>query len=170
MASISRARRVTAAAMMSHLNAGSLEHGGDLAAARRLFPHAPQPFIDLSTGINPHPYPLPSLAAAVFAQLPDSAAQIRLCEIAARTYGAPTAAHVVCAPGTQILLPLVAALVPPGRAGILGPTYSEHARVAALVGHRIRDATEMDGLAGADLAIVVNPNNPDGRIVARAEL
>src|SRR5215470_3612785 len=106
MASTSRARRVSATAMISHSDAGSPEHGGDLAAARRLFPHAPQPFIDLSTGINPHPYPLPSLAAGVFAQLPDSAAQIRLCEIAARTYGAP-AAHVVCAPGTQILLPLV---------------------------------------------------------------
>src|SRR5215831_12292899 len=113
MASISRARRVSATAMISHSDAGSLEHGGDLAAARRLFPHAPQPFIDLSTGINP--YPLPSLAASMFAQLPDSAAQIRLREIAARTYEAPTATHVVCAPGTQILLPMVAALVPPGR-------------------------------------------------------
>jgi len=36
------------------------EHGGDLDAARRRFPDAPQPFIDLSTGINPHPYPLPN--------------------------------------------------------------------------------------------------------------
>src|SRR6266540_2087083 len=151
MASISRARRVRATAMISHLDAGSLEHGGDLAGARRLFPHAPQPFIDLSTGINPHPYPLPSLAANVFAQLPDSAAQFRLCEMAARTYGTPTAAHVVCAPGTQILLPLVAALVPPGRAGVLGPTYSEHARAAAL-------------------AVIVNPNNPDGRIITKERL
>src|SRR5262249_48332222 len=53
---------------------------------------------------------------------------------------------------------------------VLTPTYSEHARVAALVGHRIREATEVNGLAGVDLAVVVNPNNPDGRIVARAEL
>jgi cobalamin biosynthetic protein CobC len=30
-----------------------LEHGGDLAAARARFPGAPEPFIDLSTGINP---------------------------------------------------------------------------------------------------------------------
>ncbi len=34
-----------------------LLHGGDLGAARRLFPGAPEPFIDLSTGINPNPYP-----------------------------------------------------------------------------------------------------------------
>src|SRR6516162_6527859 len=149
MASISRARRVSATAMISHSDAASSQHGGDLAA-RRLFPDAPQPFIDLSTGINPHPYPLPSLAASVFAQLPDSAAQIRLCGIAARTYGAPTAAHVVCAPGTQILLPLVAALVPPGRAGILGPTYSEHARAAALAGHAVMDVWDINELRQVD--------------------
>jgi cobalamin biosynthesis protein CobC len=156
--------------MISQSDAALSAHGGDLAAARRLFPHAPQPFIDLSTGINPHSYPLPSLAAAVFAQLPDSAAQIRLCEIAARTYGALTAAHVVCAPGTQILLPLVAALVPPGRAGILGPTYSEHARAAALAGHAVMDVGDIDELRRFDLAVIVNPNNPDGRIITKDKL
>src|SRR5215510_435907 len=170
MASISRARRVSAAAMMSHLNAGSLEHGGDLATARRLFPDAPQPFIDLSTGINPHPYPLPPLGANLFARLPDSAAQIRLSAIAAETYGAPSAAHVVCAPGTQILLPLVAGLVPAGRAVIFGPTYSEHGRAAAHAGHAVLDARNVEELQGADLAVVVNPNNPDGRIIGKEEL
>ncbi len=156
--------------MIFHSDAGSLEHGGDLAAARRLFPHAPQPFIDLSTGINPYPYPLPSLAANVFTRLPDSAAQIRLREIAARTYGAPSATHVVCAPGTQILLPLLAALVPPGRAGVLGPTYSEHARAAALAGHAVIDVRDIDELRTVDLAVVVNPNNPDGRIITKERL
>src|SRR5262249_21326434 len=170
MASISRARRVSATAMISHLDAARLEHGGDLAAARRLFPHAPQPFIDLSTGINPYPYPLPPLAANVFTRLPDSAAQFRLREIAARTYGALTATHVVCAPGTQILLPLVAALVPPGRAGVLGPTYSEHGRAAALAGHAVIDVRDVNELRGVDLALVVNPNNPDGRIITKERL
>jgi cobalamin biosynthesis protein CobC len=148
----------------------AIEHGGDIAAARRLFPDAPQPFVDLSTGINPDPYPIPPLDANAFARLPDSAAQFRLSTIAAQTYGAPSAAHVVCAPGTQILLPLVAALVPAGRAVILGPTYSEHARAAAQAGHAILDARDMDELHGANLAIVVNPNNPDGRVIAKAEL
>ena len=36
-------------------------HGGNLGAARRLFPDAPEPWIDLSTGVNPHAYPLPDL-------------------------------------------------------------------------------------------------------------
>jgi cobalamin biosynthesis protein CobC len=169
MTSIKTARKVSATTMISDPDA-AVDHGGDLAAARRLFPDAPQPFIDLSTGINPDPYPLPPLDAKVFARLPDSAAQLRLSTTAAQTYGAPSAAHVVCAPGTQILLPLVAALVPAGRAVILGPTYSEHARAAAQAGHAILDARDIDELHGANLAIVVNPNNPDGRIIAKEEL
>jgi cobalamin biosynthetic protein CobC len=147
-----------------------IEHGGDLATARRLFPDAPQPFLDLSTGINPDPYPVPPLGANVFAGLPDPEAQIRLATIAAQTYGAPSAARVVCAPGTQILLPLVAALVASGRAVILGPTYSEHARAAAHAGHAVLDAKHIEELHGADLAVVVNPNNPDGRIIAKEKL
>ena len=157
--------------MISHPDtAAPLEHGGDLAAARRLFPDAPQPFIDLSTGINPFPYPLPALPPDVFARLPDATAHIRLADAAARTYGAPSAAHVAPAPGTQILLPPVAALAPPGRAAILGPTYSEHARAAALAGHAVVDARTIEELRDADLAIVVNPNNPDGRVVTKEQL
>jgi len=76
----------------------------------------------------------------------------------------------VAAPGTQILLPMVATLVPPGRAAVLGPTYAEHLRVAALAGHAAKEVTDIGQLADADLAIIVNPNNPDGRIVSRDAL
>jgi cobalamin biosynthetic protein CobC len=60
--------------------------------------------------------------------------------------------------------------VPPGRAVVLGPTYAEHARAAALYGHVVSEATDVGELGGADLAIVVNPNNPDGRIVTKEAL
>jgi cobalamin biosynthesis protein CobC len=156
--------------MIFQSGAAPPEHGGDLAAARRMFPDAPQPFIDLSTGINPFSYPLPSLSPDTFVRLPDAEANGRLAAVAARAYRAPSAAHVAPAPGTQILLPLVAALAPAGRAAILGPTYSEHARAAALVGHTVLDATSIDQLGAADLAVVVNPNNPDGRIVGKESL
>src|SRR5262249_5629281 len=112
MASISRAKRVSATAMVHPDSAAPLPHGGDLAVARKLFPAAPEPFIDLSTGINPFWYPLPRLDGAVHARLPEPAAVERLAAIAARHYGAPSAAHVVAAPGLQILLPPVAALAP----------------------------------------------------------
>jgi cobalamin biosynthesis protein CobC len=147
-----------------------LVHGGELAAARRLFPGAPKPFIDLSTGINPHPYPLPALPNEIFARLPDRACVRELAAIAAQTYGAPSVDHVAPAPGTQILLPHVAALVPPGHTAILRTTYAEHARAATLAGHRVAEVSDTGQLRQADLAIVVNPNNPDGRIVDKAML
>src|SRR5215471_6356851 len=165
MASISKASRVSVSD--PHMDAASLLHGGDLAAARQMFPDAPEPFIDLSTGINPHSYPLPQLSSDLFARLPTPAALARLVGVAARAYGAPSPAHVVAAPGTQILLPLVTGLVPPGRAAVLGPTYAEHLRVTALAGHRAQEVAEIGELTNAGLAIVVNPNNPDGRIVDR---
>jgi cobalamin biosynthetic protein CobC len=144
-----------------------LLHGGDLSAARLKFPDAPEPFIDLSTGINPVPYPVPSLADEVFARLPGAAPMAGLAAAAASFYGAPSPAHVVAAPGTQILLPLISGLVRPGRAVVLSPTYNEHARCAALAGHRVTETSDITVLGEADLAIVTCPNNPDGRIVER---
>ena len=135
-----------------------------------MFPGAPEPFIDLSTGINPHPYPLPALPPEIFARLPDRTSIRELTAVAARAYGAPSPDHVAAAPGTQILLPHVAALVAPGRAAILRTTYTEHARAAALAGHSVAEVPDADQLRQADLAIVVNPNNPDGRIVDKAVL
>ncbi len=143
-----------------------IPHGGDLGAARRLFPGAPEPFVDLSTGINPNPYPLPRFSADLFARLPDPGATGALAAVAARAYGAPSAAYVVPAPGAQILLPLVAALVRPGRAAVLEPTYPEFARTAALAGHRVKAVREIGDAGDADLVIVANPNNPDGRLRA----
>jgi cobalamin biosynthesis protein CobC len=151
-------------------DAAPVEHGGDLGAARLAFPGAPEPFVDLSTGINPYPYPIPQLPPELLTRLPEQAALDRLAAIAAETYGAPSAAHVVPAPGSQILLPLVARLVRPGRAAVLGPTYAEHIRAAARAGHRVEEVAGPEGLRHAALAVVVNPNNPDGRSVPRQAL
>jgi cobalamin biosynthetic protein CobC len=147
-----------------------LDHGGSLANARRLFPGAPEPWIDLSTGINPHSYPFFDLPQAALTRLPERSRIAELCAVAAEAYGAPSGANAVAAPGTQILLPLAMRLVDPGRAVILGPTYAEHARAAALAGHQVVETSRIEDLAAADLAIVVNPNNPDGRIVEPGQL
>ena len=148
----------------------AVDHGGSLGRASALFHHAPQPFVDLSTGINPHSYPLFELPATAVSRLPEAERAQELAEIAASAYGAPSAANVVLAPGTQILLPRVASLVSPGKALVLGPTYAEHARAAAIAGYTAAEIDDFDALAGADLAIVVNPNNPDGRVIDRQAL
>jgi cobalamin biosynthetic protein CobC len=53
---------------------------------------------------------------------------------------------------------------------VLGPTYEEFHRIAALVGHDVAEIRDLDQLKDADLAVVVNPNNPDGRVFNRREL
>ncbi|MBZ9798043.1 threonine-phosphate decarboxylase CobD [Mesorhizobium sp. ES1-4] len=149
---------------------GGVDHGGSLGRAKALFPNAVLPYVDLSTGINPHSYPLFDLPATSLCRLPEAARGRELTEIAANTYGAPSAGNVVAAPGTQILLPRVASLVRPGKALVLGPTYAEHARAAATAGHEVAGVRDFAAMADADLAIIVNPNNPDGRIVERDRL
>ena len=73
--------------MSGHIPAAGLAafayHGGALDVARRLRPDAPRPWVDLSTGINPHPYPLPDFPSAAWRRLPDGAALAAL-EAAAR--------------------------------------------------------------------------------------
>jgi cobalamin biosynthetic protein CobC len=142
-------------------------HGGNISTARILFPGAPEPFLDLSTGINPFAYPLPPLDPRIFARLPEPDAVAQLQEAAARCYGAPSSAHVVAAPGTQSLLLPVMNLVRPGRAVILGPTYNEHARVAAAAGHQVVEVTDAGATGDASVVVVVNPNNPDGRLLGK---
>ncbi len=169
--SISMAKSASATDIIQHSGADEpLQHGGDLGAARRLFPSAPEPFIDLSTGINPNRYAMPRLTADALARLPEPAALSALAAVAATAYRAPSAAHVVPAPGTQILLPLVAGLARPGCAAILAPTYGEHARAAALAGHHVVEVGDIGALGDAVLAIVTNPNNPDGRNFDRGAL
>lgn len=148
----------------------AIDHGGSLGRARTLFPQASEPFIDLSTGINPHSYPLFDMPATALTRLPEQSRADELAAVVAKAYGAPSAANVASAPGTQILLPRVCSLVKPGRARVLGPTYAEHARAALIACHAVEEVADFGALAAADLAIVVNPNNPDGRVIARRDL
>ncbi|MDE1160286.1 MAG: threonine-phosphate decarboxylase CobD [Neorhizobium sp.] len=158
---------------------GPIQHGGNLARARALFPLAPEPWIDLSTGINPHSYPYSPIPANAFSRLPEPDALAKLCALAASAYGAPAREMIVAAPGTQILLPIIAGLAKTAGAGkagggnraiVLSPTYAEHARAAAMAGFEVSETDDLDRLAEGQLAIVVNPNNPTGRVVSRGDL
>lgn len=144
-----------------------LPHGGALLAASRRWEHALRPWLDLSTGISPFAFRLPPLPPEAFTRLPEPDEIARLEALAAARFGVGEGAAAVAAPGTQVLLPLVARLVPPGRAVIVGPTYAEHARCAALAGHVVQ---ELPVPEPADLLVLVNPNNPDGRLRSAAEL
>lgn len=138
-------------------------HGGRLAAARRRFPGAPEPFLDLSTGINPHPYPLPDWPHAAFTRLPEPEEVAALEAAAAHAYGVIDPAMVVAAPGTQALIQLLPRLFPQQSVRVLAPTYAEHARAWQAGGAEVTTVTALADLAAAPAAVLCNPNNPDGR-------
>ena len=146
-----------------------LDHGGDLAAGRARYPQAPQPWIDLSTGINPHAYPVGVLPDECFARLPEPARLRELEAAAARAYGAEPC-NVVAAPGAQTLINLLPRLLPGQRVGILGPTYEEHEASWRRAGREVRACGSLDELVACDIGVIVNPNNPTGRIVPRENL
>jgi cobalamin biosynthetic protein CobC len=147
-----------------------LAHGGSLARARLLFPGAPEPLLDLSTGINPVPYPLSPLPPECLTRLPEPASVIALEAAAAASCGARDAACVAAAPGTQILIDLIPRLWPLPSVTVLGPTYAEHAAAWARAGARVATVGGFEDVGAASGVALCNPNNPDGRRVPPEEL
>ncbi len=147
-----------------------MNHGGDLSEAIAHYGGGPQDWLDLSTGINPRPWPVPAgLFADVLHRLPAHADEDALIEAARQTYDAPKDAAIVAAPGTQALIQWLPHLAPPGNVAILGPTYSEHAQSWHRGNRTVAAITDMKALPReVRHVIVVNPNNPDGRVFESA--
>jgi cobalamin biosynthetic protein CobC len=142
-------------------------HGGDLGEIARRFPDAPRPWIDLSTGINPVAYPMPSLSDDAWTRLPSRADEDTLLAAAAARYGVRDPAAIVAASGTQALIQVLPRLVPRSKVAIVGPTYAEHQASWTRAGHDVR---LVPALEDSEVVVVVNPNNPTGRLFAPAEL
>jgi cobalamin biosynthetic protein CobC len=144
---------------------GEIYHGGDLSTARLRFPRAPRPWLDLSTGINPIAYPFGDVSKEAWARLPEASAIRALEGVAAKTYGARESGCVIAAPGAQALIQLLPRLLPARRVGILGFTYAEHEAAWRAAGASVEIVHDLASLDAFELAIVVNPNNPDGRLL-----
>lgn len=140
-------------------------HGGRLSEARAFYGDAGGPWLDLSTGINPHGWPVDRLAAFDWHALPDVQGLADLEAVAARYFGVDPS-HVCALPGTEIGLRLLGDLLP-GRAVHVEPCYRTHAEIfpgsAAVTRH------DLTTLSARNL-VLANPNNPDGRIVSPATL
>jgi len=145
-----------------------LDHGGNLDLACKLFGGRAEDWIDLSTGINRQPYPVGELQTRSWTALPSRAEIESLQEAARSAYG--TSAPVLALAGAQAAIQSLPRLAPPSRARILAPTYNEYAPTLKIAGWQVEEVSDLDALAGADLAVVVNPNNPDGRQHDRAAL
>jgi cobalamin biosynthetic protein CobC len=142
-------------------------HGGDLGEVMRRFPEAPKPWLDLSTGINPVPYPAGSLVGETWSRLPSRDDERALLAAAARRYGVRDEATILAAPGTQALIQLLPRLVPKSRVAVLGPTYEEHEACWARQGHEVDIVDDIARASGADVVVAVNPNNPTGTLLKK---
>ena len=142
-------------------------HGGDSSLAGQ-WPDAPRPILDLSTGINPFAYPVDDVPASAWQRLPQNEAEERLRGALAAYLGLADADMLVLAPGSQILINQLPFLFDPGRVSVVGPTYGEHIHCWARAGHRVTEVDTLDRTEG--VTVVTNPNNPDGRRIARDTL
>ena len=137
------------------------DHGGNLDEAMARFGGGDADWLDLSTGINRAPYPLPAFSAHAANDLPTKADMARLCAAARMAYA--TTGSVLPVAGAQAAIQMIPRLCGPGTARVLSPTYNEHAASLRAAGWSVDEVTDIADLAGADLAVAVNPNNPDGR-------
>ncbi|MFP4607551.1 MAG: aminotransferase class I/II-fold pyridoxal phosphate-dependent enzyme, partial [Thiohalospira sp.] len=145
-----------------------IEHGGNLAAARARFGEPAEGWVDLSTGINPHAFPVPEVPAPAWHRLPEG--DDGLLEAAAAYYGTP---ELLAVPGSEAAIQLLPRLRRPGRVAVLWPTYGEHAWRWERAGHRVERVTaeELEEAAErAEVLVVTNPNNPDGSRFAAEDL
>lgn len=148
-------------------------HGGRLGVARSLFPDVPQPWIDLSTGINPRSYPAPRASQRSRNRLPEPTELARLEAIAAAAFGVTDPARVVATAGSECALRLLPQSVNLKAAVIVGPTYGSHAEAWMRAGAVTETIRPDDVSTHAERAVgmtIVNPNNPDGRSVERSHL
>ena len=119
-------------------------------------------WLDLSTGINPVPYPLPPLPDHAWTALPDSQAQTRLIQAARRFWRVPNSAQIVPAPGASALIARLPPLTDAPDVHIPGPTYNEHEAAFRAAGRTLSE--------DASVRVVVHPNNPDGRLTTAQQL
>ena len=147
-------------------------HGGAIAAAAHSFGIPVADWLDLSTGISPHSFPVPPLPAQTWHCLPDAAAVTRLQAVAAAYYRAPGPACVLPVAGTQAAIQWLPRILGPAHdTAILAPTYAEHARAWAAAGHRVHLVARAEDVPSAcRTVVIVNPNNPDGRVLTPAQL
>ncbi|NKW91281.1 pyridoxal phosphate-dependent class II aminotransferase [Rhodobacteraceae bacterium R_SAG9] len=139
------------------------DHGGGIDAAIAKWGGTRDSWLDLSTGINPVPYPVGDFPADAWTALPDKGAQDALIATARAFWKVPEDLAILAAPGASALIARIPALAATGRVDIPPPTYNEHAAAFEAQGWEITSDTP-------DARVLVHPNNPTGRIWSTADL
>lgn len=145
-----------------------LEHGGCIRQATQRYGIPVEDWVDLSTGINPHGWPVPEVCAERWRRLPETEDGL---EAAARAYYcAPSLLPVA---GSQAAIQALPRLRARSRVGVLTPGYGEHRHAWLRSGHEVLELSVQEiraRLSGLDVVVVANPNNPTGERLSPREL
>ena len=155
---------------MSASSSLNLIHGGDLSNAVIQYGISFDKWLDLSTGINPVAYPNIEVDATSFKSLPQQSITEELLNSARAFYDVLSTAGFVAAPGTQAILQILPSLREQSKVAIIVPTYEEHAETWRAGGHKVRMIPDLQNMADADVVVIVNPNNPDGKTYSPEKL
>jgi cobalamin biosynthetic protein CobC len=147
-----------------------LEHGGRLRQAASRYGIPLSDWLDLSTGINPNGWPVPAVPSECWQRLPEDDDELLP---AARRYYRNDSLLAVA--GSQAAIQTLPLLRPVSRVGVLHPAYAEHASGWRKAGHRLvtldADVEAIDaGLDALDVLILINPNNPTGKLWEKRQL
>lgn len=148
------------------------QHGGRLRAAAHDYRIPARHWLDLSTGINPLGWSVPTLPPEVWQRLPEDDDGLYMA-VQAYFRGVPALPVAGSQAAIQSLPRLRADLRGRSRVSILSPAYAEHAQAWRLGGHEVMELGHRDvetRLGGVDVLIVVNPNNPTGAVTPRDAL
>src|SRR3989338_9632468 len=145
-----------------------LEHGGRLRRAARQYGIAEADWLDLSTGINPLGWPVPIVPNEVWQRLPQDDDGL---QAAAQDYYGTS--KLLAVAGSQAAIQTLPMLRSPAQVAIVAPGYAEHAHAWQRCGHHVVGMTASEILqagTAAQVAVIVNPNNPTGKLFRPKEL
>lgn len=146
-------------------------HGGRLDSACSTYGGSRRSWLDLSTCLNPYPYGLRGLSPTSWFRLPDDSDESDCRHSARRCYSVGDDAHISLAAGSQRHIQLLPSLFKPQSVAIVGFTYGEHSYCWQRCGHKVYVSDGLESaISNSRIVIVVNPNNPDGRLYSVSDL
>ena len=101
------------------------DHGGGLNATIDQYGGQRADWLDLSTGINPNPYPAPEMPAHYWHVLPDETPKQQLLDAARKNWNVPKGTEIVPASGVSAIIAQLPNLIATPQVNILNLTYNE---------------------------------------------
>lgn len=150
-----------------------IKHGGNVNEAAIKFGIAKEEWLDLSTGLNPHPWELNTpIPESYYQKLPHPDAAFY--SFASRYYKSN---NLLAVPGSQAAIQSIPRLLNNKKVALPVPGYEEHLHHWQQNNHDCitydPDSVNLAGwvkLHKPDVVIVINPNNPSCRLYNKQEL